>query len=441
MKTKLALLLLLSINTSYSQHSGNIPTQQEYAQALISALGSSGPRLTQMIGALSAYCGTEENFSSGMGGNCDRLFFEALEGNGNVVKRVLRNLRPREVIQSARTSVAIVANQQANLASRLAQIRSGLNNHAITLNNNELPLSALGYLADNSSNSNDFVSPWGFFINGKYSAGDYTYADGSEEGFDFDTNGITAGIDYRLNNKAIIGLAFGYSSFDSIVDTSSTMQSSATTYSVYGSYNFTDNFYLDARLSHSNPDFEQQRFIDFSMGGSVTDLTANGETDGYQDSYILSAGYQFNSNNGWMFTPSISTEYSKTAIDAFVETGANAFNVGFSEQNFKTKRYTLALQTSKSISLSHGVIIPSLNYVFINEDQNTDAILMRISGMPSGEFFEHGVNFNDDNYSTAQLGLTYVASNGKQAYIQYSKAFGWQGFDRYSINLGLRFEF
>ncbi len=436
-----ALSFTLFISNGLTQTAGNIPTQEEYAQALASALGRDAGRFQQMLGALSAYCGTQENFQTGMGGNCDLLYFAALENDGGAVKRVLTQLRPREVVQSARTSAVIIGNQQANLASRMSQVRAGINSIAITINGTDLPISALGYLADNSSNTPQLVSPWGFFINGQFSNGDYRYSDASDEGFDFDTTSFTAGIDYRFNNKGVVGLAIGRSNFDSEATINASTSSTATTYSVYGSYNINDNFYVDARLSHGSPDFEQTRTVNFTLGGNVTDLRVKGSTQGTQDSYIISSGYQFNSTNGWLFTPSVSYEYNKTTVDAFVETGAPAFNVGFSEQNFKTNRTTLGLQASKAISLSKGVLIPSFNYNFINENQNSDVVLMRISGMPAGEFFETPVNFNDSSYSTAKIGLTFVAAHGRQVYLQYSKVFGWQGFNRDTIALGARFEF
>ena len=421
------------------------PTQQQYALALLQALGESGPRLNQMIRALAAYCGTEENFNTGMAGNCDDLYYAALDGNGTIVKRVLRRLRPREVVQSARTSVEIIATQQANIASRMAQVRAGTGNSISGLNidNNgqNIPLAMLTYMNKESSNENGFDSPWGFFINGQISSGDYTYSDAGDEGFDFDTDGVTTGIDYRFNSKTVAGVAIGYADFDSNVGQDAQMRSSALTFSAYGSFNVNTNFYVDARASYGQPEFDQTRTINFNIGGNQTDEIAIGETEGSQKSFILSTGYQFNAS-GWQFTPSASLEYSNTQVDAFVETQAGAWNVGFSEQNFKTTRYTLGLQANKAISLNHGVLIPSVGYQYIHENQSgDDFILMRISGMPPGEFFQASTGFNDENYSTANLGLTYVSSNGKQAFIQYSEVFGWEGFDRGTLNLGARFEF
>jgi uncharacterized protein with beta-barrel porin domain len=400
-----------------------------------------------MVRALAAYCGVTDNFLTAMAGNCDNLFIEALNGNKAVIRRVLRRLRPREVVQQARTSVEIVATQQANLAARMAQVRAGAGNSiaglSISASGKNLPIEMLGYLSDNDTGSGyeQLVSPWGFFINGQISSGDYQYSDARDEGFDFDTNGITAGVDYRVNAKTVIGVALGYAKFDSTVGNEAKMESSALTFSAYGSFNVTDNFYVDARLSYGRPDFDQKRAIQFNLTDSQTDVNAVGSTEGTQQSIIITSGYQFN-KNGWQLTPKVSAEFYKTDIDAFVETGAQAFNVGFSEQNFETSRFTAGFQANKSVSLANGVLIPSVGYEFIHENQNGDQfVLMRIAGMPAGEFFRADTNFNDTDYSSANAGVTYIMANGKQAFIQYSKVFGFDGLDRYNVNLGARFEF
>ncbi len=452
MKVKLLLIfsLLISINSILAQPNPTVPTRMQYAQALISALGSDGPRFRQTIGALAAYCGTEEFFFTGLGGNCDRLYFAALAGEGEAIKRLLRRLRPREVVQQSRTSDEIMSTQQANIGSRMSQVRAGMVNSiaglSFSANGKDLPIEMLGYLSqtndpDDPANYDQLFSPWGFFINGQITSGDYRYSDAKDEGFDFDTKGITTGVDYRFSSKVVIGVAVGYANFDSTVDIGAKVESSAMTFSAYGSFNVTDNFYIDARTSFGNPDYKQRRSVDFTLQENKIDQVAVGSTEGSQQSYIITSGYQFN-KNGWQFTPSASVEFYKSKIDAFVETGTGSYNVGFSEQNFETTRFTLGFQTSKAISLRNGVLIPSFGYTLVRENQRGDqSVFMRVSGMPAGEFFESATNFNDSDYSRMDAGLSFIASNGKQGFIQYSKAIGWEGFDRSTINLGARFEF
>ena len=184
MKFKLSLLFLLLFTTGQINAGGDpeVPTQEEWAQAMLSAVGSSGPRLNQMIRALAAYCGSSaDNYFNGLDGNCDGLYNAGLNGNGTVIRRVLRRLRPREVVQSARTSAEIVATQQANIATRMAQVRNGVGNSfaGLSLENQGeiLPFGLLTYLDEGDSNDAGLSSPWGFFINGQNSSGDFKYAD------------------------------------------------------------------------------------------------------------------------------------------------------------------------------------------------------------------------------------------------------------------------
>ncbi len=423
-----------------------VPTQQEWATALFEALGRTGPRFRQMIVSLSKYCGTQENFVTGLSGNCDDLYFQALDNRGDEIRDVLRLLRPREAVQASRTAAQVMNTQLANIGARMAQLRSS--SQRISYQANNPALSTLAYLANteqSSSQYDDLVSPWGFFINGQITDGNYEYADARitdnrNEGYDFNTSGITLGVDYRLNNRLVAGLAIGYANFDSKTDNGANMGNSAFTYSGYGSFSVNDNWYIDAKISYSRPDFDQSRAIDFTLGDNATNLHVTGKTQGTQKAFVLSSGYQFNVNS-WSFTPSLSYEYNKTHMNKYKEQGASAWNVGLSEQNFKTNRLTFAFQASKAISLSNGVLIPSFTYEYIDENQNQSVVFMRVSGMPPGEFFESSVNFNDDNYSKVRLGLSFISANGKQAFIQYSRVLAWNGFSIDSLNVGARFEF
>lgn len=438
---KKTILLLTFVISSFSFADETNPTQEEYAQALLSAVGDRGPRLNQMIRAFASYCGTPEHFGSGMGGNCDDIYYQALQGNTAVILKVLKVLRPREIVQSTRKSTEVMASQQANISARMAHIRSGGNNLTKTNQQNNSSTGILSYNSDGSGGG-DFVSPWGFFVNGKFSSGDYNYVDTPDEGFDFDTDGLTMGIDYRLNDKSALGLAVGYAKFESSTFEDSTVKTKAVTFSAYGTFNITDNFYADVKASYSEPEINQDRVLNFIVGPNQNVAVAQGETQSYQHSVVVSSGYQFNSKNGWQITPSLSFEYSQSSMNEFVENGASVWNVAYSEQTYRTLRSVASLQVNKALSLSRGVLIPSFGVSFIHENQNNDNnMYMRVDGMPIDEFFETDMNFVDSDYNLANIALTFVGSQNKQAFIQYSKVFNWNEIDQYNINLGARFEF
>ena len=48
---------------------------------------------------------------------------------------------------------------------------------------------------------------------------------------------------------------------------------------------------------------------------------------------------------------------------------------------------------------------------------------------------------SDSSYGALGLGMVYVGPNGVQAYVNYRTVFGYDDFERDTINLGARFEF
>ena len=56
-------------------------------------------------------------------------------------------------------------------------------------------------------------SRWGFFATGTVGQGDRDRGE-SDPGFDFDTYGLTAGVDYRVSDRVVLGAALGYNRND-----------------------------------------------------------------------------------------------------------------------------------------------------------------------------------------------------------------------------------
>jgi len=131
-----------------------------------------------------------------------------------------------------RTGVQFSGTQFTNIGARLAQLRQGAGGASFAGLDLGMPtgnglgeffsmlqdmtgfkgLSAVNVGGSGGEESPDAVtlSRWGFFINGTLRGGsqDTTI---NETGFDFRSNGITAGADYRLRENLVLGLALGHS--------------------------------------------------------------------------------------------------------------------------------------------------------------------------------------------------------------------------------------
>ncbi len=429
------------------------PTEGDIGDALRDALGGSGDGQTGgAIDAVAGYC--EIEYFTALEELCDDIYAAALSGDRDAIAKFLKEITPNEVIGQSTSLNEISLAQFRNVGARLNQLRggggSGFSSAGLNARygNGSIPLGMLAYLNQteeeaNSANidtNNDFISPWGFFVNGTVSMGKRD-ATGRELGFDFDTYGLTAGLDYRIDSKKVVGIAVGYANFDSTIEGSAELNSTGITLTGYGSFYVNDNFYLDARISLAKPDFEQSRKIDFTLGTTRFNRTAVGDTSSNQYSVSMSGGYSFY-KNAWNITPNASFTYTSTNIDSFTESGAGDFNIVYLEQNLESLVWSAGLRVSKAVSLKNGVITPQLdfdyNYQGLNDDSTVEA---RFINAPIDQMFILQTDTPDRSYGSAGLGLVYISANGKQAYFNYRSILGLEGFSRGTFNVGARFEF
>ncbi|WP_395376121.1 autotransporter domain-containing protein [Marinicella sp. W31] len=428
------------------------PDEETIRQTLDGAIGSSARQQTRRaIRNVASYCA--RSFFKALDNLCGEIFDEAVSGNGQLTRRIMQQITPDEVIGQSSSAAEIVSSQFANISGRLAELRAGggsgisiagLNARYGTQN---MPLSLLAYLDQNKAERDaagggldDFVSPWGFFINGTFSMGERDET-GRERGFDFDTYGLTAGLDYRFNNKVVMGMALGYADFDSEISTQARLESQSVTLTGYGSFNVTDRFYMDARISYAQPEFDQSRRIEFTLNQRDINRVARGETDADQYTVAMSAGYQFNKNS-WSFTPNVSARYIRTEIDGFTETGAGDFNFIFSEQEIESLVFSAGVRVSKAISMKNGVLTPQFDFNYNRETENDLGFIQaRFIDAPEDEIFLIETDSPDKTYGSAAIGLVFISANGKQLYVNYRETIGLSGFSQGTINLGGRFEF
>ncbi len=427
-------------------HVSPLPDVDDYAGSMLTNMPEHRRlRFERAARVLAAYC-SGGNLHNGLGGLCDDLMQQAELGDFETLTQVLNWMRPRNVVHQAKNSTQLVASQLSNIGQRLSQLRAGASGFSIAdlnLSNGSesLPFAMLAYLADEEqAEAQSFVSPWGFFINGSLTSGDFNYADEVNDGFDFDSDSLSAGVDYRFSNRFVLGAALGYNELDSKTGAGITMQSEGFSASLYGLFTPNEAFYLDSKISFSRPDIRQIRLEHFQLIDSVVDLQAIGRTESDQMTAAISAGYGFY-KNAWNITPYLGIEYVNSQLDEFSETGAGAFNVFYAEQDFESLKYNVGFNISRAISTANGVLSPQFSFQHNYEDQDNSIMEMRLVAMPIDELFNVETNFTESSYSQASIGLTWITANGKMFYLRYNEVFGLDNFDQSTISIGARFEF
>ena len=349
--------------------------------------------------------------------------------------------------------------QARNVGSRLAALRggaTGLSARGLVFNVKGLRLSPdeLAGLFDiqdetgGAAGADDDFGPWGFFISGDITFGDKDSTI-NEAGFDFDTQGITAGVDYRLSDSAVLGAAFGYVNTDTDLDANGgSLDGSGYSLTVYGTYYQDENFYLDSSLSYGWHDYDQDRNIRYNLASNntVVDQTLLADYDGSQFSFTLGGGYEF-SQGAFSFGPVSQLQYVDADVDGYQERAADSnsdgsgWTVELDDQEYESLTLSLGGQTSYVMSQSWGVLVPQARFDWVHEFEDDNRLISgRFLGDPSRTQFSLPTDEADSDYFNLGLGMSAIFSEGKSAFLYYQTTLGFDDLEHHSFSGGIRWE-
>lgn len=435
---------------------GMVPT---YAQGPLQDISETPPQ-EELGEVIEEICPTGVISDPDLQDRCNELV-GALSTDGEGAREGLQAMAPEENSAVGASSIEVSGAQIDNIGARLGALRrgtAGLSLQGLTFNIDGRKVSGdelFGVQARNIRGGAAGADEAGFsrlgvFVNGNYGRGDRD-ATLRQSGFDFDSYGVTAGVDYRFTDQFVLGAAFGYGNTDAEINAQGgALDTNAYSISVYGSYYPTQAFYIDAIVSGGINDHEQARSIRYGVassgGRTLVDQTATAEFDSDQISASLGSGYNF-SQNGWTFGPYGRLGYVDVDVDGFRENISNPTAAGsglaleIDEQGFTSFTLAVGGQVIKAISMPWGVLLPQLNVEYVHEFANdNDAIAGRFLGDSSGTTFFLPTDDPDRNYVNLSVGTSAVFAKGRSAFIQYQTLLGYEDLESHAIGVGLRIE-
>ncbi len=435
-------------NNTASQTTQIEEPEGEGAEELLNPLIGGDTLAGEAVGPVVALCnGATGNISA----LCTALFRDAAAGNDGAVRDTLRALYPEEVLAQFASLNQLAATQFFNLDARMAEIRGGGRGFSVaglnaTIGSQSIPIGLLSGLfqADEEEiavgGPGDLVSPWGGFVNGSFSRGDQNLnPDDREVVLDFDSIGVTAGVDYRRTARWIMGGAVGYNRFSSNLTDLGDLETTGITLTGFNSFAISDKVYWDSRLSYGRIKLDQSRRLQISLSGFSLDETLASDTDASQLTFATSIGYNWN-RGAWSITPNGFFRYVRSDVDGFTESESD-FAIRYGDQIATSTVFGIGVQVSRVFSLSNGVLVPQFDFVWNQETGNDDTVVEAGFVNGSGDFFLLRPDTPDTSYGDIGFGLVYIMANGRQAYLQWRQSVGVDGLDRSTINLGARFEF
>ncbi|HLZ66155.1 MAG TPA: putative Ig domain-containing protein [Aliidongia sp.] len=197
-------------------------------------------------------------------------------------------------------------------------------------------------------------------------------------GFNFTTDGVSAGADYRLDEHFTVGIGGGYGHDSSDIGNDGT-KSIADSYSVaiYGSYHPSTDTFLDGVLGYGWLSYDSTRLI-----ASTTDF-ARGHRNGEQSFGSLTGGYEYKTDTV-RITPYGRFDYSDSTLDRFSEAALGHAGLTYFAQSQTTLTATLGLKGDLAVPLQWGMFLPFLRAELEHDFQSASRAGLAYADLASG---------------------------------------------------------
>ncbi len=393
---------------------------------------------------------------------CDDFEFNS-GGNPDEVIEALEQILGDEAEAQNNAAFNVAAAQFDNLKARIAALRSGTNGSsfgglALQGGNGSVPLSFASTVLNATETAaapaevgSDF-DRWGFFATGTIGDGDRD-PEGGSSGFDFETRGLTAGVDYRYSDSLIFGAALGYASNDTQIGANrGELETTGWSISGYSTFYKGDSWYADGVLTYGSNQYDIRRNIAFSLatpGGtpSAVNQVNTASPDGSQFSASFTGGRDFQ-RGAWSVGPYARWQYTTVDFEGYTETVSNPGTPGqgltltVNDREIKSMQGVLGGKASFTMSTAWGILIPHFQFEYVREfKDDPDALTSTLVFDPTGTQIAVSGSEIDQSFMNLGLGLSAVFTNGRSAFLYYEKLLGQQGTSKDSIAIGIRIEF
>ncbi len=252
---------------------------------------------------------------------------------------------------------------------------------------------------------------------------------------DFETDGVSVGADYRLNDAFAFGGGVGYGRDESdIGDNGSRGEADAFTLALYASYSPGDRWFVDVLLGYQSLGYDLRRHVaanDSSVDGTLIDS----RRDGAQWFGSVSTGADIQRGN-WQFTPYARMDLAQATLDSYSETGDPLYALAYGELDVETTTGNAGLRIDYRHETDRGALSPQLRLEYQRDFKGNGAQTMQYADAPSGPFYRTRSSDFDRSRLMLGAGFLFSADNDWSFKLDYRGLIG-SGGDR---DHGLQFE-
>jgi outer membrane autotransporter protein len=377
--------------------------------------------------------------------------------NPGQIADALEELLPDTTL--AMVNVALQAGQAQldNLKARIAALRSGTQGSAfgglaLASPAGAIPVTSFVGKALNAEPTADAgagFDRWGYFVSGTLGRGEFE-AGRRTPAYDFDINGLTAGLDYRFSDGFVAGASVGYTKQDTeLAGGEGNVDADGYSLSAYATFYRDASWYTDAVLTWGRNDYETLRRIRYTLTGpggtSTIDQTARGRLDGDLLSVASTVGRDYQAGT-WNIGPYGRVLYSRIDFDAGREVIGGGAGSGLALEIFPGAHTSLAsvvgTKFSTALSRDWGILMPHLQIEWEHEYRDDpQRVGARFLADPSATRFSIEGEPIDTSFFRIGGGLSVLFAGGRSGFVYVERVIGKSGFTQTNLALGIRGEF
>ena len=359
----------------------------------------------------------------------------------------------------AMVNVALQAGQAQldNLKARIAALRSGTQGSAfgglaLASPAGAIPMTSFvgkALNAEETTEAGPGFDRWGYFVSGTIGRGE-SEAGRRTPAYDFDINGLTAGVDYRFSDGFVAGTSLGYTKQDTeLASGEGNVDADGYSLSAYATFYRDESWYTDAVLTWGRNDYGTLRRIRYMLTGpggtSTIDQTARGRLEGDLLSVASTVGRDYQAGT-WNIGPYGRMLYSRIDFDAGREVIGGGAGSGLALEIFPGTHTSLAsvigTKFSTALSRDWGILMPHLQVEWEHEYRDDpQRVGARFLADPSATRFSIEGEPIDSSFFRIGGGLSVLFAGGRSGFVYVERVIGKSGFTQTNVALGIRGEF
>jgi len=260
-------------------------------------------------------------------------------------------------------------------------------------------------------------SGFGLWTGGSLNSGDRDSSPG-RSGFDFETSGVSAGADFRINDAFALGGGVGYGHDNTDVGRNgSRSEADGYTVAVYGSYHPGEVFFLDSLIGYQWMTFDAQRYVT-ANGGQV-----RGTRDGTQWFLSVSAGGDYQRDRLHLM-PYARLDVARARLDGYIERGDAVYALRYRDQDVDTTTGSVGLRLDYRQQVRFGTFSPELRLEYQHDFQDDSAVTMSYADLVGGPLYRGEIQGLERNRFVLGLGASLRTERDFTIRLEYRGLFG-----------------